>query len=106
MDLANKTAYINGDITLSDYLYAQAANIEYYEFPDIDEAKMQQLQLSLAGKSLEVASFESTTQDIDNFYFESKSSGVKQWKQRYSNAYPKFSNLKKDTTVYTRLQPH
>ena len=27
-------------------------------------------------------------------------SGVKQWKQRYSNAYPKFSNLKKHTTSY------
>ena len=37
MDLANKKAYIDQEISLQDYLYAQSANIEYYEFPDVDD---------------------------------------------------------------------
>jgi hypothetical protein len=36
MDLSNKEAYINGEISLKDYLYAAAANIEYIEYPDPD----------------------------------------------------------------------
>ena len=37
MDLANQVAYNAGEISLLDYLYAQSANIEYYEFPDVDD---------------------------------------------------------------------
>ena len=77
MELTNKTAFINGEITLSCYLYAQAANIEYYEFPDIDEANLEAenaaIVASLAGTSLEIASFETTSQDTEAFVFESTS---------------------------------
>ena len=68
---------LNGDITLSDYLYGQAANIEYYEFPDIDEANLEAenaaIVASLPGTSLDAASFETTSQYTEAFVFESTS---------------------------------
>ena len=41
MDLANKMAYIAKEISLQDYLYAQSANIEYYEYPDVNAENLE-----------------------------------------------------------------
>ena len=56
MDLANKMAYIAQEIFLEDYLYAQSANIDLIEFPDVDAENLETNSESML-HSLDLANF-------------------------------------------------
>ena len=50
-DLDHKLAYLSNEINLEDYLYSQAANIDFIEYLDVDEVPSDSSEESICAQA-------------------------------------------------------